>query len=123
MKKELTCIVCPLSCLIRVSCEAGKLGNIEGALCSKGRRYAEKEITCPTRPLATTIEVVGGEHKLVSVKSDKELPKELIMPAMRHLATVRLQAPVVMGQVAVADILATGVNIVTTRPVKGDRSG
>jgi CxxC motif-containing protein len=117
MKRELTCIICPLSCLIRASCEAGKLRKIEGALCSKGRRYAEKEVTCPTRPLATTIEVIGGEHRLVSVKSDRELPKELIMPAMRHLATIRLQAPVDMGQVVVADILATGVNMVATRPV------
>ncbi len=90
-------------------------------MCSKGRRYAEKELHCPTRSLTTTLEVIGGEQRLVSVKSDQELPRELLMPVMRQLAKLKAQAPIKIGQVLAADILDTGVNIVATRPVsKGD---
>jgi CxxC motif-containing protein len=118
MKREVTCIICPQSCRIRATCEDGDLKLVEGALCSKGKRYVEKELTCPTRLLATTLEVIGGEHKLVSIKSAGELPRESLMPVMRRLAQIKVQAPINMGQVLVADVLDTGVNMVATRPVK-----
>ncbi len=121
MRREFTCIICPVSCQLRVSCVGGGIKLIEGALCSKGKRYAEKELHCPTRSLTTTIEVIGGEHRLVSVKSDQELQRQLLMPVMRHLARLKVPAPIKIGQVLAADILATGVNIVATRMVnKGD---
>jgi CxxC motif-containing protein len=142
MKKELTCIICPTSCKIIVSCKQVPQTNIrdnlievalpevalveealpegaliEGALCSKGKKYAIKEINCPTRQLSTTLEVIGGEYKLVSIKSDRELPKELIMPVMRQLAQIKLKAPIDLGQPVVLNVLDSGVNMIATRAV------
>ncbi len=118
MKNTLTCIICPRSCLIYVYCEDGGIEKIQGALCSKGKRYVQKELTCPMRTISTTVEVTGGEYPLVSVKSEGELPKEQLKLVMRELAKVKVRAPVDIGDILVYNILNTGVNIVATRIVK-----
>jgi len=113
-----TCIVCPQGCQIQVRYEDGFLLEIKGNRCKRGKSYAWQEIQNPQRILTTTVRVIGGELPLVSVKTDRPIPKELIFKTMDLLAGIELKAPVKMGQVVLDNILGTGTNVVATKTVK-----
>ncbi|ALM76033.1 DUF1667 domain-containing protein [Thermococcus barophilus] len=115
-KFRLTCIVCPIGCTIEVTMERGKITEITGYTCPKGREYAIQEITAPRRIIMSVVRVKGGIFPTVSVKTDKPVPKGLIPEIMKKLADVEVKAPVNIGQIIIKNILDTGANIVATRP-------
>ena len=50
MTRELTCIVCPRGCQLKVELAAdGKIENVEGFTCPRGKQYAIDECTHPMR--------------------------------------------------------------------------
>lgn len=114
---EFTCIVCPLGCRLRVLHEDGKIVSVEGSRCPRGVVYAQNEIE-PKRTLITVVEVVGGDQPVVSVKTSKPIPKNLIPEAMCFLARVVVKAPVKAGDVLVKNLLDLGVDVVATRNVE-----
>ena len=81
MKKELTCIACPLGCTITVTLEGKDVISVEGNTCPRGKEYAINECTAPVRTVTTTVRCDDGS--LVSVKTSKPIPKENIFDAMR----------------------------------------
>lgn len=115
--RNLTCIVCPLGCSLEVSIENKEVTDVKGNGCKRGNEYAKSECTNPTRMLTSTVRVEGGHSPLVSVKSDKPLPKGLLFDSMTVINSVKLNAPVKIGDVIVNNILDTGVNIVATRDI------
>lgn len=120
-KRELVCIACPLGCHLQVTLEAGKVTKVEGKGCKRGIIYAEAECMHPARMLTTTVKVKEGKFPLVSVRSDKPLPKHLLLDCMTVIKDVCITAPVHIGDLAVENILGTGVNIIATRNVgKGE---
>ncbi len=117
-KKEIICIVCPNGCRMNVFIdEQNKVTRVDNALCRNGRAYAETEIQCPQRSLTSTIRVKGGSFPLVSVRSNKPIPKEKLQEAVKLLRTIELTAPVDFHQVIVSNILDTGADIITTKQV------
>ena len=119
--KRLTCIVCPKGCDVEVLIENGQVKEIKGNKCKRGAGYARTECVDPRRILTTTVRIDGGEAPLISVKTDKPLPKSMLMDCMKYLNRVVLKAPVDIGSVVVEDILDTGVNIVATKKVDAVR--
>ena len=117
MNKEFLCIICPLSCSIKIKSSKKKIISMKGFKCEKGREYVNKEFYFPKRTLTTTVLVKNGYIPLVSVRSDKELPKYLIFKAMEILKKKKVTAPVKIGQIVVKNILGSGINIVTTKNV------
>jgi CxxC motif-containing protein len=115
MQKTLTCIICPVGCEITVTGIGKTIEKIEGNECKRGIQYATDEFTDPRRILTTTVKIDGANLPVVSVRSDKPLPKNIIFNCMEVLKKVCIQAPVKMGQVVIENILDTGVNIITTR--------
>ncbi|MCT4686421.1 DUF1667 domain-containing protein [Vallitalea sp.] len=113
-ERKLVCIACPIGCNIAVTLEEGKVINVEGNTCKRGETYAIAECTHPTRTLTTTMRVRNGKNPLVSVKSDKPLPKESLFECMKAINKVVLEAPMKIGNIAIRDIVE-GVNIVLTR--------
>ena len=116
--KELTCIVCPNSCRLRVAYDEKKIIEVIDGLCERGSEYAENEILHPVRSLTTTIKVRGGNIPLASVRSDKPIPKEKIFEAVKILRELVVDAPVQYHQILVNDILETGANIISTREIE-----
>ncbi len=113
---ELTCINCPLGCLLTVVVDDGEVVSVTGNTCKRGDSYGRKEVTNPTRIVTTSVPVVGSAtQKMVSVKTAHDVPKELIFDVMRALRDVRVTAPVSIGDVVVADVCGTGVDIIATR--------
>ncbi len=114
MEKELVCIVCPIGCRLKIT---GENGNIEvtGNQCKRGISYARDEITNPTRMICSTVRIRGGIHKVLPVKTDKAIPEKYKFEVIRLINKIELTSPVRMGDVIIADVFGTGVNIVATR--------
>ena len=112
--RELFCIGCPLGCMITVGMEAGEVVSVTGNTCKRGDAYARKEVTNPTRIVTSTVAVTGGDHAMVSVKTKEEIPKEKIAACMEEINRTALKAPVSLGQIVIADVAGTGVDIVAT---------
>jgi CxxC motif-containing protein len=116
--KEIICISCPKGCRITVQNRGEEIISITGNDCPKGIKYAEEEFINPLRILPTTVKVIGGELPLVSVKTEKAIPKRLLLKAMTEIAEIEVKAPVKIGQVIKDDLIGTGVSLVATRNIK-----
>lgn len=116
-KHEFICINCPLSCTVELFEEDGKVREVRGNECAVGEKYAVVEFRDPRRRVTTTVRVKGGVLPVVPVATVAPVPKRLVREVVMALAGVELQAPVEMGQVVMADVLGTGVDVVTTRPI------
>lgn len=116
-KRELICIGCPLGCMLSVDIEDGVVTNVTGNTCPRGKAYAEKEVTNPTRIVTSTVCVNGGERVSVACKTKSDIPKEKIFDVVRELKSVIIEAPVSIGDVLVKNIAGTNVEMVATANV------
>lgn len=116
MKKEFTCICCPLGCLITVTEENGQL-NISGNNCPKGEKYVKDEMTNPTRMVTSMVQVNGGEIPVVSVKTKEAIPKNKIQACIEALKGITIDAPVKIGDVILENVADTDISIVATKNV------
>ena len=114
MKKDLTCVACPLGCLITVETVDNEIVSVTGNTCKRGDAYARTELTNPTRSITSTVKVCGGVLPVVPVKSNKPIPKSMIFDCMKEINSVCIKAPVSIGQVVIENILGTGADIVAT---------
>lgn len=112
MEINLTCIVCPMGCSLKVKTENGEVKDVRGNSCPRGAAYARTEVTAPVRTLTTT---VRAGDKMVSVKSSKPLPKEKISEYMKIINSVNINKSVSIGDVIVENIGGTGIDIVATK--------
>ena len=113
-KRELICIGCPLGCMLAVEMNGAEVVNVTGNTCPRGKAYAEKEVTNPTRIVTSSVKVSGGDRVLVSCKTKSDIPKEMIFDVVRALKDVVAEAPVCIGDVLLEDAAGTGVAIVAT---------
>lgn len=116
-KRELICIGCPLGCQLKVEMEDGKVTDVTGNSCKRGEIYAQKECTNPTRIVTSTVEVIDGVIPVVSVKTERDIPKDCISECMHQLKGVRIKAPVSIGDIIVENIAGTNINIIATKNV------
>jgi CxxC motif-containing protein len=123
MLKEYTCIICPNGCDLTVEFEDGKILTLQGAACKRGWEYVRQELTEPRRTITTSILLEGGVTPLVSVRLSKPIPKEHIFAVMTAIKAVSLQAPVHIGQVAIANVLGLGSDVIVTNHVEAKSIG
>ena len=114
---RLTCILCPVGCELEVRRTEGGL-DVQGHQCEKGIEFATEEVLYPKRNLATSVPVKGSETLLVSVRLSDRVPREMIFPILREIGRLRPEAPVRRGQVLIANVLSTGVDVIATRTVE-----
>lgn len=117
MKRTFTCIICPNGREITAEYEGTDVRSIEGATCPKGKEYVRQELTAPTRNIATSIPVEGGELPLVSVRLDRPIPKKDIFAVMEAINQLHVKAPTSIGQVVLTDVCGLGANVIITKPV------
>lgn len=117
MKRDLVCIVCPMGCRMTIETdESSENGyKVEGNTCKRGITYAVKEVTNPTRVITTTVKIEEFHLRRLPVRTDGEVPKEMIFDCMKEINKVTIKPPVKTGDVIVEDILGTGVNVVASR--------
>lgn len=114
---KLICITCPVGCELEVTHEGKTVLEVEGHQCKLGIDYAKQEIADPRRMIITTVQVRGGFHPLVPVRSTEPVPKANIFPILRRLREVELEAPVDMHQVVLENAAGTGIDVVTSQPL------
>ena len=114
---RLTCVLCPVGCELEVGRNTASGLDVKGNQCDKGVPFAIEEILHPRRNLATSIPIRGTAARMVSVRLSGPVPRDLLFPILAAIAKLRPEAPVRRGQVLIADILGTGVDVVATRSV------
>lgn len=114
MKKQFTCINCPMGCQVVVTMDGEEITNIEGNNCKRGENYVRDEVKDPKRMVTSTVKVSGANAYSVPVKTETAIPKGLIFDCMREINKTEIKAPVHIGDVVIANVLDTGVNVVAT---------
>ncbi|MBM7869670.1 CxxC motif-containing protein [Clostridium pascui] len=116
-KRELTCIGCPVGCMLEVTLEDGMVVDVKGNTCLIGKNYAERECTNPTRIVTSSVKVGNGEIDAVSVKTKSDIPKNKIMQCIEELRGVVVEAPVNIGDIILTNVAGTGVNVIATKSI------
>lgn len=109
------CIGCPLGCRLELDESNGEFLEVRGNSCKKGEEFARQEHVDPRRVVTTTVAIAGALWPRLPVKTSAAVPKALVGDVCRALRAVRAHAPVMLGEVIVADVLGTGVDVVATR--------
>ena len=112
--KELTCIVCPRGCRLKVDDNM----EVSGNACPRGKIYAINELTHPTRTITSSIRVTNRPYTIVSVKTDKPIPKDKMFDVMKEIDKLTVEAPTIIGQVVKANILGLDSNIIITKNIE-----
>ena len=114
---NITCIVCPLSCEMRLMVKDSKIESIKGNRCRRGIDYARQEFYNPQRVLTTTVKLKGDRLPLLSVRTNKPIPRRMLKECVRYLSKIEVKAPVKLGEVVVSNILNSGANVISTKEV------
>ena len=102
MKKNLTCIECPIGCEIEVEVENNVVFSVKGNTCPRGKLYAEAEVVCPKRVITSTVRAENGE--MIPVKTDKPVRKDAIFEVMQKINATTCKMPVALGDILVENI-------------------
>lgn len=113
---ELTCIVCPIGCALRVEQnEKGEVVSVSGNTCPRGASYGKDEVLHPVRTLTSTVRVQNAE-RLLPVKTDRPIPKEKLFAAMEKVNALSVRAPIRIGDVLLDDLF--GAKLVAAADLK-----
>lgn len=117
MKTELTCIVCPMSCLITVEQDdtTKEILSVAGNTCPRGEQYARNELTHPMRQLTSTVQIENALYKRLPVILSGEIPKDKIFQVMDAIHEVKITAPIKKGDVIIANVCDLNVDVVASR--------
>ena len=114
MKRNLICIICPRGCALEAEVGEDRVA-VTGYSCSRGEEYAVNECLHPVRTVTATVRVSNRRDTMVSVKTEKPIPKDRMMDVMAILRKMTVEAPVHIGDILVSD--AFGSPIIATKDV------
>ena len=106
-----TCIMCPMGCPLTIEEENGTI-TVKGNGCPRGEKYGKAEYSHPERVVTTLLK--GEKGGVVSVKTDRPIPKDKIGDLLLWAANYRLDHAVETGEVIAEDPAASGAKIVAT---------
>ena len=115
--KDFYCTVCPSECHLTVTLdETGSVVSVAGNSCPRGERFGRQEATCPMRVLASTVRLEGAQtgEPLIPVRTREAIPLSLQAQAMDAIRKARVTAPVKMGDIVLANVCDTGVDVVAS---------
>lgn len=107
-----------MGCVLTIEMDGSEVISVSGNTCKRGDTYGRKEVTDPTRIVTSTVKVIDSKEQMVSVKTKQDIPKGKISECIKALKNVQVNAPVRIGDVIVADVVGTGVDIVATKNVE-----
>jgi len=117
-EKTIICITCPIGCDVTVRGESGKITSIEGNECKRGEEYVSNEYLDPRRVLTTVVKAEGCRLPVISVRTDKPIPKDKMLDCVDTLRNVVARGDMRIGDVLVENILGTGANIILTKNLR-----
>ena len=106
MQRDLTCIICPRGCSMKIELgEDKRILSLSGNLCPRGKKYAESECINPMRTLTSTALCTDG--KPVPVRSEGAIPKDKLFEAMARINKITVSLPVSVGDTLIEDFYGT----------------
>ena len=105
--RELTCIVCPRGCQLKVELDGKNVVSVTGNICKRGSMYAVNECTNPMRTITTTAKTDNGG--VVAVKTKTTIPKEKMFECMELINAVTVKLPAKVGDVIIEDAFGSPV--------------
>ncbi len=115
MKQELICIGCPMGCQLTAEVENGVVTSVTGNTCPRGDAYARRECVAPVRTVTGTVAIEGAALPVLPVRTNGEVPKTQVFDVARALRTVKVQAPIAIGDVVLQNVCGTGVDVVAAK--------
>ena len=112
--KELTCIGCPRGCTLKIERD-GDGWSVTGNTCPRGDAYARRECVAPVRTVTGTVAIEGAALPVLPVRTNGEIPKTQVFDVARALRTVKVQAPIAIGDVVLQNVCGTGVDVVAAK--------
>ena len=112
-ERNLTCIICPLGCALTVKFDSeGKISDVSGNTCPRGKQYAINECTNPVRTITSTVRCEDGG--VVAVKTSKPIPKDKMFEVMKEINGITAGANVRIGDVILKNVCDTDADIIAT---------
>ena len=130
MRRELTCITCPMGCRLVVergsggATEGGGGGlSVSGNRCPRGAAYAREELLSPKRTVTATCRAVAGPGssrafatpRRIPCRTTAPFPKERVDELLEAIYALEERLPVPRGRVLIRDALGLGIDVVATR--------
>lgn len=109
------CTGCPLGRRLEVDAVNDDVVEVRGFSCRRGERYGRQEFLDPRRPLSTTVWIDGAAIRRVPVRTAEPIPRDQLRAVVAALRGLTIAAPARRGEVVVADILGSGVDVIVTR--------
>lgn len=113
--KQFTCTTCPNGCLLTID---EKTLKVTGNKCPRGEIFAKNELTCPKRTVCSSVITTIPGYHVISVKTNKEIDKKLIMDLMKVLKNTKIETKLPIGSIVIKNVLNTDVDIITTKDMK-----
>ena len=114
MKRDFICIICPRGCCMTADID-GETITVTGNSCPKGAEYARNECLNPVRTVTSSLRIANRCDTMISVKTEKPVPKDKMHHVIFALRKVSCNAPVCIGDVILEDIC--GTRIIATKAV------
>ncbi|HVO38740.1 MAG TPA: DUF1667 domain-containing protein [Spirochaetia bacterium] len=97
MKKELTCISCPIGCAMAAEFSADGAISVSGNQCARGEQYAHDELVDPRRVVTATCRTSSERHPRLPVRTREPCPRELIPAVLSRIYELVVPVPVHLG--------------------------
>lgn len=117
MKDKIVCIVCPNSCILSLNIDKDGNKSVSGNRCERGKVFYFNELNNPVRTITTTVKTIFDDYPVISVRTDKDVPKDMIFEVMNEINRFVLKKRVKCGEVLIENILNTGSNIIATKSI------
>lgn len=96
---------------------------VTGNRCARGEQYAREELLSPKRVVTATCKAMPIDSAVADLSTPRRVPlrtkaafpKERIPELLKLIYGLELGLPVLRGQVAIADALGTGIDVIVTR--------
>jgi CxxC motif-containing protein len=119
MRRELTCITCPIGCALLAEGGEGEELRVSGNRCPRGAAYAREELLSPHRTVTATCRALGAgpssPARRIPCRSSAPFPKERVGELLAAIYALEVSLPVERGRVLIRDALGLGINVVATR--------
>lgn len=120
MKKTIICTTCPNGCEITAEYTDRKDFSIEGNRCSRGYEFTLNECFEPKRMFTASVRLKDAYRKMLPLRSDIPVPKELLIEIAKHIKDIEVNAPVDSRQIIVKNVLGTGADLVSSMRVEAN---
>lgn len=112
-RKYIICTMCPNGCRIDAD-------NFTGGRCSKGEAYARNEKLDSKRILTSTVKV-KGTGDVIGVRTDRPIPKTLMMEGMKLIRDIEADQSVKVNDVIAEDFLVKGVKLTASDSYRSEK--